>query len=245
MLKVMKALAAAAVLGALICAPLPSSALAAAGSSDVAATATFLRSAQRTLQHEMSAAPRMAAHANAFVNRVARACPQGFAPLPAHPSATQSRVAQAVLAETMLDFALATAVPFEATTRADARAISGLRWSSARLTAAVARYAAGERASLQAPGDPCPDITAAAADRFFVMPPTAQRLLHTRGTGAKAPDLGTLLRLMTPTASLAERGRIAKLRALNTRLQHRLAVALTGPAFRLMLVLIAGPALSS
>lgn len=158
------------------------------------------------------------AAANAFVNRIATTCPDALANVPRNETAAQARTVATLYSESEFELGLADLDAGRAPGMAFVRELGQLRWSSPRISRAVAagRDELVELFALEPP-DFCADVSASAADTFASVPSDTARFLKsfeaTQKAQGEAAQIPKMIRPFMADDQLKSLTRMKKLEA--------------------------------
>ena len=168
-----------------------SAAPALAASVDTASDHVAVRAFDRYVKAELASVPASRRADQSFVNSISAHCRNALAPLAHRPaSAINTKAARAFINETVLDVVVEATVPLRRPLSRIAHTLSGLRWSTQRVTAIVAAFPAAERRLFSiAPSDLCADARAFARNPHAAPPGTRHfvaRVKHVSGLANRA-----------------------------------------------------------
>jgi hypothetical protein len=197
----------------------PGSAL--ASTHDIATTRLLARATDRLVRAATPEVPRGLAAAEHYANGLAAQCPAAAAGSPQNHEAEQLDD-EVIGAMTTVGYRVA-AGPIATF----ARAIKGLRWSSARLTRAVHGFT-GRLVGLSklAPPNVCGDIQQWAASGYTTVPASTVAFdQHYYAVDPSAEEVPLIIRLATPYATPAELPVLRRVERLETKLGEAEAAA--------------------
>ncbi|MGI8801004.1 MAG: hypothetical protein ACR2KV_02365 [Solirubrobacteraceae bacterium] len=209
--------------------------------SDRVSTKKFLADATVYLKAVVALRPQSEAAANALIAHVATTCP-GVLAAAVSPTAAQQATVSALAQEAGAELALALLAPRQAAAVALGDKLKLLHWSRAAIRRAIAAVIAktGAAPTLNPP-DLCAEATTAKAGGFTSVPPATAAFvgLIEAKSGTSSTSIRSLLKLMKPFITPAEKRAVARLKSLENRVSDaelafepdaitRMLTALTG-----------------
>lgn len=170
----------------------------------------------------------------AFIAQVSSACAGSLPASDSQLTVSQSQVYLALLTEAGADLELQGVPARAAALRAQDKVFQRLRWSRSSISRALGVQVRADRTLLAiAPTDLCADVKAATASDYATLAPGSTHVIDAldRLTSLKADTLGRLLTLMKPYTAPSENAAIRRLKVLEVKVAHALAVlSVTGAA---------------